>query len=200
MRLLSRYIIPLSIVSCFPISSLANTEKIYVTPAIGYTYSGTMKNDAGDNISVNHAASYNIAVETDIEPGRVGFFLSHQNTDTKEVTGNSQFTYLHFQSSLRFQPTQQLKSYFGASLGGTFVNASWSEKDLFFSGGLFGGIEYEMTKNASVVLEGRWLANVVKSNTTAICTLPTGNETCKISIDSNLFSQFQTNLGMQFSF
>ncbi|MGR5151581.1 hypothetical protein [Photobacterium swingsii] len=199
MRFVSRFI-SFGFLSCLTIPSFAHAENIYVTPTIGYSYSGSINNDSGNKVSVNNSANYNIAIETDLEPGRVGIFVSHQNTDAKDLAGETQFTYLHFQSSLRFQPTQQLESYFGASLGGTFANASWSEKEVFFSGGLFGGAEYELSKNAKIVLEGRWLGNVVKSNTTVACTLPSGNETCIVSIDSELFSQFQTNLGLQFSF
>lgn len=200
MQLNSYKILFSSLVVCLPFSTAAQTDNIYVTPTVGYSYSGSMNNESGEKVSVNNAANYNLTIETDLEPGRVGMLLSHQNTDTKNISGNTQFTYLHFQSSLRFQPTQQLDSYFGASLGGTFVNASWSEKDVFFSGGLFGGLEYALSKNAKVILEGRWLANFVKSNTTVACTLPTGDETCKVAIDSELFSQFQTNLGVQFAF
>ncbi|OAN17712.1 hypothetical protein A3K86_01980 [Photobacterium jeanii] len=193
-------ILPVAILLLAPLSSYANPSGLYVTPMIGYTFSGTMKTDDGKKLDVKNAENYSLAIETDLEPGRIGMFLSHQRTDTQDINGNTDFTYLHFQSSLRFKPTDHLGSYFGASIGGTFIGANWSDKDLLFSAGLFGGLEYEMTDYAKIVLEGRWLANMVKSNTTTICTLPSGNETCKISIDSEILNQFQTNIGLQFSF
>jgi len=173
---------------------------VYVTPYIGYTFSNQIKDENGIKLQPENDPHFAIAVETNVEPGRVGLFLSHQPTEMKGLEGDGSFTYLHFQSSLRYEAMTKLDAFFGASLGTTFVDGDWSENSVLFSGGLFGGAEYKMNKNAKIVFEGRWLANFIDSHTTAICHLPTGNQTCHIIVDSKILSQVQTNIGVSFSF
>ncbi|PSW03804.1 hypothetical protein C9I89_16630 [Photobacterium lipolyticum] len=167
---------------------------------MGYTFSNQIKDENGIKIQPGNDPHFAMAVETNVEPGRVGLFLSHQATEMKGIEGDGSFTYLHFQSSLRYEAKTKLGAFFGASLGASFVDADWSENSVLFSGGLFGGAEYRVHKNAKIVFEGRWLANFIDSHTTAICHLPAGNQTCHIIVDSKILSQVQTNIGVSFSF
>ncbi|MDX1301658.1 hypothetical protein [Photobacterium sp.] len=175
-------------------------QPLYITPYIGYTFSNQITDENGIKIQPENDQHFALAVETNIESGRVGLFLSHQPTEMRGFERDSSFTYLHFQSSLRYDVVTELSAFFGASVGATFVDADWSENSVLFSGSLFGGAEYKMNKNAKIVFEGRWLANFIDSRTTAICHLPTGNQTCHIIVDSKILSQVQTNIGISFSF
>ncbi|MGF1876968.1 hypothetical protein L4D77_16770 [Photobacterium frigidiphilum] len=181
-------------------SQVAAEYPVHITPFVGYTFSGDVTDENGINIQPENDLHFALSVETDVDPGRVGLFISYLPTETQDFKNDTSFTYLHFQSSLRFELIPKIDTYFGASLGGTFVDADWSDNSLLFSAGLFGGVEYKLHKNAKIVFETRWLANFVDSNTSSICTLPTGDETCKIHVDSKLLSQFQTNLGLRSTF
>lgn len=179
-------------------ASIANT--IYVTPYIGYSFSNPITDDNGIKIETEDATHYAISIETDLDDGRVGLFVSHQPNEYANFPNSGSYTYVHFQSSLRFETFNNVNSFLGASIGTTILDADWSDQDLVFSGGFFGGLEYKFTNNLSVLLEGRWLANLMESDTVTICNLPQGNQSCKINVDSEWLTQFQTNLGLTYSF
>ena len=179
-------------------SATANT--IYVTPYVGYTFSNSIKDDNGTKIEPENDPHYAISIETDLDKGRVGLFVSHQPTDYETFSGSGSFTYVHFQSTLRFEAFQHFNTFAGASIGTTIVDADWSDQDLVFSGSFLGGLEYKFSPNFSVLFEGRWLVNLMESDTTTICNLPEGNQTCNIKVNSEWLTQFQTNLGFTFSF
>ncbi|MCW8327787.1 porin family protein [Photobacterium sp. SDRW27] len=176
------------------------SNTFYLTPYIGYSFSNDISDEDGIKVSIEDDQHFAIGLDTDMDAGRVGLFVSHQPNEVEDIEGDSSFTYVHFQSSLRFNTFSQGDTFFGASIGTTIVDADWTDDDMFFSAGLFGGAEYKISNNTRIVFEGRWLANLVDSDNSAICNLPTGNESCRIRIDSEWLSQFQTNIGISFSF
>ncbi|WP_299015375.1 hypothetical protein [uncultured Photobacterium sp.] len=179
-------------------SHASNT--LHFTPYFGYSFSGQITDDNGNKIRIEDDPHLAFSLDTDFETGRIGLFISHQPNEARDIQGDGSFTYFQFQSSIRYDTSPSFDAYFGGSLGTTIVESDWSNDDLLFSGGFFGGAEYKINNNTKLVFEGRWLANLIDSNTTAICQLPTGDETCKIKIDSDWISQFQTNIGVSFSF
>lgn len=182
------------------VSHTVTANTIYVTPYVGYTFSNSITDDNGVNIEPENDPHYAMAIETDLDKGRVGLFVSHQPTDYETFTDSGSLTYVHFQSSLRFETFQHFNTFAGASIGATIVDADWSDQDLVFSGSFLGGLEYKISQNFSVLFEGRWLVNLMESDTTTICNLPEGNQTCNIRVNSEWMTQFQTNLGFTYAF
>ncbi|GAL07165.1 hypothetical protein ACFFLZ_23125 [Photobacterium aphoticum] len=172
---------------------------VYITPYLGYSFSNSVTDENDIKIDTDNDAHYALGLETDLYNGRAGLYISHQ-PNTVEGFGDGSFTYTHFQSSLRFETFERLDTYFGASMGATIVDADWTENDLFFSAGLQGGAEYQISDNFYFVVEARWLGNLVDSDTITRCTLPTGTESCNIKIDSKWLTQFQTNVGFTIAF
>lgn len=172
----------------------------HLTPYIGYSFTDSFTDENGIKIRTESDPHVALALETNMDLGRVGLFVSHQPNEVKDIQGDGSFTYVHFQSSLRYNTSTNFDALFGASLGGTIVDASWTNEDLLFSAGLYGGAEYRINNSTKLVFEGRWLSNLIDSNSSAICQLPTGDETCLIRFDSKWFSQLQTNIGITFSF
>lgn len=173
---------------------------IYVTPYIGYTFSNNIRDENQLNIDIDNDIHYALGLETDFENGRVGLFISHQKNEASPFSDDGTLTYVHMQSALHYQLQHRLNSFIGASIGTTILDVDWSDSDLVFSAGIHGGMTYQLADNFAVVFEARWLANLIDSDTSTICTLPTGNETCNVSIDSEWLTQFQTNLGLTYSF
>lgn len=173
---------------------------VHLTPYIGYSFTDSFTDENGIKIRTESDPHVALALETNMDLGRVGLFVSHQPNEVKDIQGDGSFTYVHFQSSLRYNTSTNFDALFGASLGGTIVDASWTNEDLLFSAGLYGGAEYRINNSTKLVFEGRWLSNLIDSNSSAICQLPTGDETCLIRFDSKWFSQLQTNIGITFSF
>ena len=187
--------------ACF-VSMQANAApNFYITPYVGYSFSSSLSSEEdGVKIRTENDPHYAIAIETNLAPGRVGLFISHQPNEYKELEGDGSFTYVHFQSAIHYDTATWVDGYFGASLGTTIIDANWTSDDLVFSGSLFGGGAFHVADHVKIVLEGRWLANFIDSNTSAICQFPSGEETCRIRIDSKWLSQFQTNVGITYSF
>jgi len=175
-------------------------SNFHLTPYVGYSFSNQITDENDINIRIDDDPHIALGFDTDMGLGRVGLFVSHQPNEARDIQGDGSFTYVHFQSSIRYETFNSVDTFFGASLGTTIVDANWTDDDLFFSGGVFGGAEYRINNSTRIVFEGRWLANLVDSNTSTICQLPTGDETCRISIDSEWLTQFQTNIGITFSF
>jgi|GEM_PF-777752 len=173
---------------------------IYLTPYVGYSFSDRITDENGIEIRTESDPHIALTLETDMDLGRVGLFVSHQPNEYTDIQGDGSFTYVHLQSAIRYNTFTLWDSFFGASLGGTIVDAEWSKDDLLFSAGLLGGIEYHINSSTRLVFEARWLANLIDGDTSAICQLPTGAQTCLISIDSEWLTQFQTNVGITFSF
>ena len=184
----------------FATSNVAIANTIYVTPYVGYTFSNSITDDNGTKIEPENDPHYALSIETDLDKGRVGLFVSHQPTEYETFTDSGSLTYVHFQSTLRFEPFQHFKTFAGASIGTTIVDADWSDQDLVFSGSFLGGLEYKISQNFSVLFEGRWLVNLVDSDTTTVCNLPQGSQTCNIRVNSDWLTQFQTNLGFSYAF
>ena len=172
----------------------------YLTPYVGYSFSNQISDENGVKIRTEDDPHYALALDTDIEGGRVGLFISHQPNEYKDIQGDGSFTYVHFQSALYYDTFSNIDTYFGASVGTTIIDADWTSDDLVFSGGLFGGGAYYLNTNTKVVLEARWLGNFIDSKTSAVCQLPTGTQTCRITIDSKWLSQLQANIGVSFAF
>lgn len=181
-------------------SVAAANNNVYITPYIGYSFTNGLSDVNGINVEAEDDVHYAVGLMTDLYNGRTGLYLSHQPTDFANITGSGSLTYAHLQSALYWETFNKATTYFGASLGATIIDADWSTDDLLFSAGLFGGIEFHLTQNLAVNLEGRWLASLVDSDTTTRCTLPTGEQDCNIRIDSEWMNQIQTNLGITYSF
>ncbi|PSW21556.1 hypothetical protein C9I98_05200 [Photobacterium sanctipauli] len=167
---------------------------------MGYSFSNSFSDENGIDIDIDNDIHYALGLETDLGEGRVGLYLSHQPTKTANFSNDGSLSYVHFQSALRFDTFTHLDTFLGASLGTTIVDADWTDKDLLLSGGLHGGLDYKLTSQLRLVAELRWLVSLIDSDTTTICTLPTGNETCNVRIDSDWMQQFQTNVGVSYSF
>ncbi|WP_036798153.1 outer membrane beta-barrel protein [Photobacterium marinum] len=186
--------------TAFVSPQVQSDNTFYFTPYVGYAFTSNITDENGNAIRIEDDPHIAFSLDTDMGAGRIGLFISHQPNEAENIQGDGSFTYFQFQSSLRFDVNPSFDSFFGASVGTTISESDWTSNDLLFSGGFFGGAEYKINSNTKLVLEARWLANLIDSNTNAICTLPTGDETCRIKIESDWISQLQTNIGITYSF
>lgn len=180
--------------------SAAEENSFYVTPYIGYSFSESVTDENGAKVRVKNDPHVALALETDMDQGRVGLFLSHQPSEVKGIQGDGSLTYVHFQSAMRYQSSPRVDALFGLSLGTTVSQVDWIDEDLLFSAGVFTGAEYKLSHNTRLVFEARWLASRVDGQSKSSCQLQSSGENCQIRLDSEWLSQWQTNLGLTFSF
>ncbi|MGF1702594.1 porin family protein [Photobacterium makurazakiensis] len=182
------------------VSPALASNAVYVTPYLGYSFSNSFSDENNIKIDIDNDVHYALGLETDLYNGRVGLYLSHQPTNVANFNDSGSLSYVHFQSALRFDTFEHVDTFVGASLGTTIIDADWTDSDMLFSGGLHGGVEYKIASNLNLVFETRWLFSLIDSDTTTICNLPTGDESCNVKIESKWMSQFHTNLGISYSF
>ncbi|MBL4828676.1 MAG: porin family protein [Aliivibrio sp.] len=191
--------ISLQLITLLLLSSPAHANN-YITPMIGYSFGGNVSDTQDVNYQVKANPNLAITVETDLDKGRIGAFYSLQQTDIKKTSNDLAINYLHFQSALNFPLNSKLSSFFGLSVGGTYIKADWVDKDLSFSAGAFTGIRYQFSDNASLHAEGRWLASSVDSDFSAICQGSPESTQCKFKFEGDWLHQGQANLGITFVF
>ncbi|UXI02530.1 hypothetical protein [Photobacterium sp. TY1-4] len=178
----------------------AAENAVYVTPYFGYSFSESASDENGSRVRVQDDPHLALALETDMDNGRVGLFISHQPTEMKGIQGDGSLTYVHFQSAVRYQTYPQVDTIFGLSLGTTVSQVDWLDEDLLFSAGVFTGAEYKISHNTRLVFEARWLANRLDGQSKRDCQLQSSGADCQIRFDSEWLSQWQTNLGLSISF
>ncbi|WP_017026093.1 outer membrane beta-barrel protein [Vibrio rumoiensis] len=178
---------------------LANAE-VMITPMLGYTVGGSVKDNNGNKYDMQASESYAIAIETPVEKGRIGLFYSQQNTQLETLGFGSPIKYLHIQSSLDLPINERFITYVGIGLGGSYVDVSWAENKYGFSASGFAGLEYKITNHISINGQLRWLGTVVDSNSSTQCYYTQDTQNCRIQFDSDWMNQFQSNIGMTFRF
>lgn len=180
--------------------NVAADNSFYVTPYLGYSFSESLTGENGTKVRVKDDPHVALALETDMDQGRVGLFVSHQPTEVKDIQGDGSLTYVHFQSAVRYQSYPKVDTLFGLSLGTTVSQVDWIDEDLLFSAGVFTGAEYKLSHHTRLVFEARWLTNRVDGKSTRDCRFQGSGESCQIHLDSEWLSQWQTNLGLTISF
>ncbi|KGY06801.1 outer membrane beta-barrel protein [Vibrio sinaloensis] len=175
--------------------------ELYITPWVGYTLGGSVENQDGDDFDLEASTNLGLSVETDLDNGRIGLFYTRQATKVEQVNLDSDVHYLHFQSSIQYELSQDFSSYLGLGLGGSYVDAEWVDDKLGFSASIFGGFEYQITDYLAANVQARWLGTVVDNDTKGVCNLPTtGSDSCVIQFKTSWMNQFSTNVGLTWRF
>lgn len=180
--------------------SFTASAKVHVSPWLGYTVGGSVEDQDGNELDLEASTNVAFALETDLDGGRVGLFYANQNTDVEVINQSSTIHYLHFQSSIYYPVQNNLSTYLGLGLGGSYVDADWVNDELGFSTSLFGGFEYTISDALSLNSQLRWLGTAVDNETSGVCNLPTNNNTCTIRFKTDWMNQFSANIGLVWSF
>lgn len=176
--------------------------QVYVTPLIGYGMGGTFEDEEGNDADIDNALAYGIAIETDVEKGRLGLLYSQQDSDVT-INGlnlDSTVRYLHFQSAVFSEYRENWAAYLGLSLGGTQIDIQRVDTEYKFSAGVYTGLEYRFTESFALQGQIRYLGTLVDSDSISYCEGNSSSTSCQFFFKSDWMSQFQANLGFTFSF
>ncbi|GAB7220583.1 outer membrane beta-barrel protein [Vibrio comitans] len=195
---MNRKSLTLLLLACsYPAVSQAD---IHITPMIGYSMGGSFDTEEGGNFDIEEAVNYNIAIETDVEKGRLGLLYSQQDSSIEDVNIDTTLRYLHFQSAVFYPSGEKWNSYIGLSLGGTQIDIQGASNEYKFSLGVYGGVEYEFTDNFALQGQIRYLGTLVDGDSITICDSSGNGTSCKYAFSGDWMSQVQANLGVRFSF
>ena len=187
-------------IGTFSLLPSANAD-IHITPLLGFTGGGVVKSANGETFDIEPNASFAISTETDVQAGRIGLFYSHQSSDVESLNLETTIQYLMFQSSAYYPLIKQSYAYIGVGIGGSYIEADWSDNHTGFAASIFGGLEYPFSNNISFTSQIRWLGTVVDNDTTAACNLPSSNSNdCRIQFKTDWMNQFAMNAGIVITF
>lgn len=174
--------------------------KQHFTVSYGFSTGGEVTENEQEQHTINGAPSFSVRLETDIDEGRVGLFYSHQSSELDPYDLKSKIEYFHLQSALDYELKPSVNSFVGASLGASYIQTQWSNKDYFFSGSLFAGLAYNLSSNITVSAEGRWLSSAIETQAYGQCNAPSGSSECNLKFSGKWLHQIQTQIALTLTF
>ena len=159
--------------------------------------------ESGDSLDLESGLAASLAVDfvfKDNVNQRLGFYISHHETQFDSQAGleNSDLgvTHLHF-TAMNYYPSGKSEPFVAAGIGGGhFSVADRSLKDVtVFSAQIAGGTNYKLTDALLLRLEARWIGSFFNGSSAIFC-----SGGCAIAVKSDIYSQFQANIGLQYRF
>ncbi|MEH6467814.1 MAG: hypothetical protein V7722_09305 [Porticoccus sp.] len=157
----------------------------------------------GDDLELEEGPAFGLAVDFVFNGNpdqRIGFFISHHETQFDTGAGLSDrdmgVTHLHF-TAMNYYPNGNWEPFVLAGVGaGHFSPVDKSLKNSTrLSGQIGGGTNYKLSENLLIRLEARWIPTFFNGSSAGIC-----SGGCTIALKSDMYSQFQANVGLQFRF
>ena len=178
----------------------AQTE---ITPFYGYRFGGEFKDTLTRttvNISEENIVGFLVNIDRDAH-SQYEFLYSHQSSEVTSNTATPNFDvdidYFHFGGTALW-PRDNITPFLAGGLGLTHMSpdTSGSDSATRFSFNLGGGLKWFPGKRVGIRLEARVYATLFDSGSAIFCT----NGNCNFSVSGNLFTQFETNVGVIFRF
>jgi opacity protein-like surface antigen len=159
--------------------------------------------ESGDNLNLDGGLATSIAIDflfNEQLNHRFGFYLSHHETGFEANAGlqdvDIDVIHLHF-TAMNYYPRGRWEPFVAAGVGGgNFSPADKSLKDeTVFSAQVAGGVNYKLTEAFLLRFEARWIGSFFNGGSAIFC-----SGGCTIAVKSNVYNQFQANIGFQYRF
>ena len=159
--------------------------------------------EPGDDLALDGGAAFGLAMDfvfNKNQDQRIGFFVSHQQTQFESGAGlrdqDMDITHVHF-TAMNYYPNGNWEPFVLAGIGAAFFSPNDSSlKDTTkLSGQIAGGANYKLSDKLLLRFEARWIPTFFNGSSAGIC-----SGGCTIALKSDMYSQFQTNIGLQFRF
>lgn len=178
--------------------SFSSTADVYLSPWAGYTFGGRVEDQDSTEYNIRGSESFAFSLESDFDDGRIGLFYAYQDSKVKQLDVDTNVQYLLFQSSLHYEIRKDVFGYFGAAIGGSYIDTDWVT-DYGFSASIFGGFEYRVFDSIFVNGQLRWLGTSVDGETTGSCNVSTSSS-CVVQFKTDWLNQYSTNIGLTFKY
>lgn len=157
----------------------------------------------GDDVELEEGVTLSLAVDFVFNENpnqRIGFWLSHQNTDFDDHAGlldtEMTVTHLHF-TAMSYYPNGKLEPFVMAGVGaGYFKPEDPSlEDETKFSAQIGAGTNYRFSNRLLLRADVRWVPTFFNGGGSAFC-----SGGCTVKLSSDTYSQIQANVGLMFRF
>jgi opacity protein-like surface antigen len=189
-------------------SSLQAAGDLEFTPFTGHRFGGTFEFDSSaSKFDLDSSADWGFTIsQATSDSARYEFLYSHQDTSLADTTDpNNAFDldvhYVHLGGTVDVHPLshyeEKITPYITGGLGMTFMNPSHSgyNDETRFSLSVGGGLKWYPTERLGIRFEMRGYSTLIDSNEALFC-----DPGCNLHIEGDAFPQFETNLGLIFSF
>jgi opacity protein-like surface antigen len=189
-------------------ASLSAAGDLEFTPFTGHRVGGTFELDNHyHGLAIDHSTDWGFTIsQTASKSTRYEFLYSHQDSSLADTTDpNNAFGldihYLHLGGTVDVSPFEHAEDkvtpYLTGGLGMTIMDPSHRgyEEETRFSLSVGGGLKWYPTQRLGIRFEMRGYSTLIDSNEALFC-----NPGCNLQIEGDAFPQFETNLGLIFSF
>jgi opacity protein-like surface antigen len=200
----------LTVCLLMPVSSLslqADTS-LEFTPFTGHRFGGSFELDHHySSLDLDNSADWGFTISrTASDFTRYEFLYSHQDSSLADTTDpNNAFGldihYIHLGGTVDVYSLDYSKEtitpYITGGLGMTIMNPSHQgyDDETRFSLSVGGGLKWYPTQRLGIRFEMRGYSTLIDSRETLFC-----DPGCNLTIEGDAFPQFETNLGLIFSF
>jgi hypothetical protein len=157
----------------------------------------------GDSVTLDEGPSFSLAVDFELEKNpdkRIGFYISRQQTDFENNAGlldlNMDITHIHF-TGMSYYPKGKMENFVLLGLGAGFYSPGDKTLDdeTRLSGQIGVGTNYKISESLLLRMDARWILTFFNGSGAAFC-----SGGCAIKLTSDVYSQVQLNIGLQFRF
>ena len=158
---------------------------------------------SGDDVELEQGVVYGLAGDFVFNRNpnqRIGFFVSHQQTDFDDNAGLADtgldVTHIHF-TAMSYYPQGKMEPFVIAGVGaGIFSPEDSTLRDVTrFSMQIGAGTNYQLAKSVLLRFDVRWMPTFMDSDGAVFC-----DGACTILVKSDAYNQFQVNTGLLFRF
>lgn len=189
-------------------SSLLAASDLEFTPFTGHRFGGSFELDNHyQGLDIDHSTDWGFTIsQAASDSTRYEFLYSHQDSSLADTTDpNNAFGldihYLHLGGTVDVSPfdhaEDKVTPYITGGLGMTIMNPSHRgyNDETRFSLSVGGGLKWYPTERFGIRFEMRGYSTLIDSSETLFC-----DPGCNLQIEGDAFPQFETNLGLIFSF
>jgi hypothetical protein len=157
----------------------------------------------GDSVSLEEGPSFGLAVDFNIDKSpdqRIGFYISHQQSDFENNAGlidpGMDITHVHF-TGMNYYPRGKMENFVLLGLGAGFYapDDETLDNETRLSGQIGIGTNYKISESLLLRMDARWILTFFNGSGAAFC-----SGGCAIKLTSDVYSQVQLNIGLQFRF
>jgi opacity protein-like surface antigen len=173
------------------------SDSIYPSP------NGQDLGEPGDDVDLGGGTALSVAVDfvfNNDPNARIGFFVTRHEGEFESGAGledvKMDVTHVHF-TAMNYYPSGNWERFVLAGIGaGIFSPADNSlNDDTLFSAQIGGGANYKFSENLLLRFEARWIPTFFNGSASGFC-----SGGCTIALKSDVYHQYQANVGLQFRF
>lgn len=187
--------------------SLDLQAEVEITPFTGYRLSGEFTDiTTGTTLEVDDDSTLGFALEVDHDRNTQTQLLYSRQSSALRASSNLasnllfdiDVEYIHFGGIVLTPINKNMNSFAGAGIGITRFSPNFSghTSESEFSFNLNGGFKQQLSKHLGIRAGLIFYATPVNSNSAIFCT----NGSCNIHFNSNLYTQFEANIGLVIKF